>query len=196
MPRGGGSPPVQPTRQTLRTTSAKITMIAAGVVSVLLLGDAGLRAGAVEMLRLTPWLLFALWMIYVTMYASSITYDGAGVTVQNYLRRTWVPWTLITDVSLRWQIVFTLAGGTKVKAYGGPAGGPTGRRGERGSSARPGASAAAAVGELEELREMWQEHATTPSTGDRPTRSWDIPALLALAAIVAGAVISVLSVRM
>lgn len=103
---GGVTPP-----RILRQTSGTIGLIVSGAVAALLLVDAAMRAGILEMLRLAPWVLLALWAVYVLLYASHIAVDRRGATVQNYLRVTRMPWTEVTDIALRWQMVFALAGG-------------------------------------------------------------------------------------
>ncbi len=180
----------------LRATSGTIALIVAGVVAVALLIDAVVRAGVVEMLRLSPWVLLVVWIVYVLMYASHIAYDGGGATVQNYLRRTRIPWARVTDIGLRWQVIFTLDGGDTVPAYGGPVAGRPGRA-ERRSAQQPSRAVPAALRELGDLRDAWQggdPPVAAPGSGATEVeRSWDLPALVALGVIVIGGIASALS---
>lgn len=213
MAPGSGTVPAGASQRVLRPRSATIAVIASAVVALVLLGDALVRAGIVEMLRLTPWVLLALWGIYVLVYSSHIAFDARGVTVQNYLRVTRLSWQAVADVSLRWQVVFALVGGGTVTAYGGPVVGRPGRAPRRdddragrreADAGRPGASSGAsssavpaALREFGELRDAWLRveptRSETGSASPRIERSWDIRALLALLVIVLGAIVSVLT---
>lgn len=192
--RGESRAPDAPERHTLRPASATIALIVAGVAAVVLLGDAALRAGLVEMLRLAPWVLLAVWLVFVGMYASHLSYDREGVTVQNYLRRTRIPWSQVADVTLRWQVVFTLVGGGAVSAHGGPVAGRPGRAAAR--ATRPEAAVPAALRDLGRLRDAWQDAAADAGGGADGTvrRSWDVPLLLALAVIVVWASAALLTI--
>ncbi|MFS0732617.1 PH domain-containing protein [Microbacterium sp. 1P10UB] len=173
-----------------RATSGTIALIAAGVVALLLLGDAVVRAGWAQMLLLAPWVLLVVWLIYVAMYASAIETDAAGATVQNFLRRTRVPWAKVQDIRLRYQVVFDLDDGRQLKAYGGPvAGRPVRDRGRMGFQMR---REPPALRELALIQEQW-ETAREQGAPDTPvTRSWDLPALVALAVIAVGALVAVI----
>ncbi|AZS37233.1 hypothetical protein CVS47_01865 [Microbacterium lemovicicum] len=172
-----------------RATSGTIALIAAGVVALLLLGDAVVRAGWGQMLLLAPWVLLVVWLIYVSMYASAIETDAAGATVQNFLRRTRVPWAKVQDIRLRYQVVFELDDGRLFKAYGGPvAGRPVRDRGRMGLQMR---REPPALRELSLIQEQW-ETAREQGTPDTPvTRSWDILALVAFGVIAVGALVAV-----
>ena len=100
-PRPSGA---RPERRVLRPTSGTVILIVSGVVVLGLLVDAAVRAGLLEMLRLAPWLLLVLWGVYIALYAPHIAYDRSGVFVQNYLRRTWIPWSRVADIAMRWQV--------------------------------------------------------------------------------------------
>ena len=205
MNRLSGAAGERPPHRTLRAASGTIALIVAGAIAVLLLGDALVRAGILEMLRLAPWVLMAVWGVYVLLYASRITFDARGATVQNYLRITRFPWRRVRDIGMRWQVVFTFDDDTTVPAFGGPVAGRPGRaaRADRGGGAdRRGSGGAAravpsALRELAELRDAWQGVDSPGGLAADDTaveRSWDVPALIALAVIVMGAVASALSV--
>jgi hypothetical protein len=145
----------------------------------LLLVDALVRGGLVTTLLIAPWMLLALWGVYVVVFCSIVTTDAAGITVQNFLRRTVVPWGAIADIELRYQLIITTRAGRRIACYGGPA---SGRRMRGGDSDR----VPRAVRDAARIRDDWQDavHAGAP---DGPvTRSWDVPALVALVVIALG----------
>lgn len=148
-------------------------MIAAVVVAVALLVDALLRAGLGETLLLAPWVVLLVWGVYVLLFASHVSVDREGATVQNLLRRTRLPWTLVSDITFRWQVVFTLTDGRVVKALGGPAGG---RR--TWSASRDETRVPAAQRDLELIREPWIERGDERAEPGRATYSWDILGLV------------------
>lgn len=185
-----------------RAPSATIGAIAAAVVAIALLVDAAVRAGVGEMLLLAPWVLLVLWFVYVLVYAPHIRTDSAGVRVHNLLRIAEFPWSAVRDIELRWQVRFRLSSGQDVASFGGPVAGRPARSGLRvgGRDRRE----PPAVRDMELLREQWisaTEGRPVPELapqGSAPSasvvrRSWDVPALIALAAIAAWAV-SVLTI--
>ncbi|MCC4906848.1 PH domain-containing protein [Microbacterium sp. cx-59] len=173
-----------------RGTSGTIGLIVSGVIAFVLLGDALLRAGIGETLLLAPWILLVLWLVYVTLYASHVTITREGAVVQNYLRRTTVPWGRVADIRMRWQVVFVLTDGSEVKAYGGPVAGRPARVGPR-SGAGEGRRVPPALRELGIIQDAWESE-RAESRPDAPiARQWDIPALVALLVIVVGAVSAV-----
>lgn len=177
-----------------RSSSATIALIAAGVVVVLLLGDAVLRAGWGEMLLLAPWVLLVAWTVYVLMYAPALSIDAEGATVQNLLRRIRVPWGRVEAVEMRWQIVVQIDDGTKVTALGGPVGGRPARRRKNDTTNDDRGSMSSASRDLDQIRDTWREATQRGATGGSVVRSWDAPALIALAILVVWAVIVVLIV--
>lgn len=165
-------------------------MIISGVVAVFLLGDAALRAGWGEMLLLAPWVLLAVWLVYLLTYSSAIELDAGGVTVQNFLRRTRLPWGAIEDVRLRYQVVFVHGDGRELRAYGGPAAGRPGRPSR--TRADGGRREPPALREVDAIRGRWDAAVRAGAEGGGPTRSWDVFSLITLAIIVvwaAGAVV-------
>ena len=175
-----------------RATSGTIALIVSGVIALLLLVDALLRAGIGETLLLAPWILLAVWLVYLLMYASHLSIGRDGVIVQNYLRRTVIPWARVSDIRMHWQVVFTLGDGSEVKAYGGPIAG-------RPARVRPGSDAKAvrvppALRETDEIREAGEMAREEAPRDAAVARGWDLPAVIALAVIAVGAVAAVLAV--
>lgn len=167
-----------------------MVLVVAGIVALLLLGDAVSRAGWGEMLLLAPWVLLVLWAIWATMFASMIETDAEGVTVQNYLRRTRLPWGVVTDIRLRYQIVFVLGDEPderRVKALGGPVVGRPVRPVLRG-----GTREHPALREMELIRERWRSALDRGAADGVVVRSWDWMGFGAFAMIVAWALVAVL----
>ena len=166
-----------------RSPSAIVGLIGSAIVAAFLLGDALVRAGLGTTLLLAPWVLLLLWAVYVAAFASVVATDDDGITVQNFLRRTRVPWGEVADIALRYQLVVTTREGRRVTAFGGPVSGRAWRR----SGDADGRRMPAALRDTDTIRDRWETAAPTPD-GARVVRSWDIPALIALVILVAGAV--------
>ena len=150
-----------------------------------LLGDALLRAGLRETLLLAPWLLLLLWGVYVGVFTSHVTTDADGVTVQNFLRRTHLTWTAVTDIDLVYQLVIKSTEGRRISCYGGPVNGRPARAAQRARDGRGDAS----LQDLDRIRDDWE---TGRAAGGPPvtTRSWDLPAIIAFLVLAAGAVVA------
>lgn len=165
--------------------------------AVYVLGDAAVREGWQPMLLLAPWVLLVLWVLYVIGPASVIRMDDSGVRVQNMLRRTAFGWKRLRDVDLRWQLVFALDDDTEVASFGGPARARTRRVPayvvSDADHSPAGARIPAGYRELTEIRDLWESAGAAAEAPIR--RSWDAPALLALAVIAAWAVVAVLVVQ-
>lgn len=176
-------------RDVLRAPSGTIAMIVSGVVALFLLGDAVLRAGWGETLLLAPWVLLAVWFVYLFVYASVIETDAGAVTVQNFLRRTRVPWGTVSDIRLRYQVVFVFGEGRELRAFGGPVAGRPGRPSRtRADGAR---REPPALHEVETIKRRWEAAVDAGAPSGEPTRSWDLRGLGALAIIVMWALAAV-----
>lgn len=148
-----------------------------------------LRAGWADTLLLAPWVLLVMWVVYAGMYASHVAIDGTGATVQNYLRRTRIPWARVDDIRMRWQLVFALDDGTEVKCFGGPVARRPGRAGRADDADVPLPHAA---GELSLIQDQWQIARDEGAPAREVIRSWDYPSLVALAVIVVWTVVAVI----
>ena len=160
---------------------------------MLLLGDALLRAGIVSLLLLAPWVLLLLWGVYVAVFASSVATDDDGITVQNFLRRTRIPWAAVEDIVLRFQLIVVTKDGRRVTCYGGPVSArpATPRRRGRGDD---GPRPPAGLRDLEGIRALWEDAVARGAGDGEVRRGWDVPALIALAVLVAAAIIATISV--
>lgn len=173
--------------RTFRAASGPVSLVLCSLLALFLLGDAVVRAGWGQMLLLAPWVLLGLWVVYEITFVSVVRVDGEGATVQNMLRRTSFGWSRVRDIDLRWQLLFSLDDGTDLSCYGGPARARPVRRATTGDDE---AKAPAGLRDLTDIRDRWQ---SAPASADAPIRrSWDSPALIALAVIVVWAVASVL----
>ncbi|MFG6502584.1 PH domain-containing protein [Microbacterium sp. P05] len=153
------------------------------LVCALLLADVVARGSVVQALLIVPWMLAVLWFAYVVWFASHVETDAEGITVQNLLRRTRVPWGRVTAIDLRWQVEVTLDDDTVVNSFGGPS--PS-RRGRLVTRSTPD-SATVQTGRIVD---DWI--AAGDAAGGPVQRSWDVPALIALVVIAVWAVIAVL----
>lgn len=154
-----------------------------------LLGDAVVRGSVGEMLLLAPWPLLALWAVYVSAFASRLTIDDDGATVQNLLQIVRVPWSRVVDVQWRWQVQFDIDDGSHVRAIGGPSVGRSRRR--PGSLAQTPTTTRA---QFDVVHAAW-EGARERGTGDgsaRVGRRLDPVALISLIVLVVWAVVAVL----
>jgi len=150
----------------------------------LLLVDALVRGGLATTLLIAPWMLLVLWAVYVVVFASTVTTDAAGIRVQNFLRRTVVPWGAIEDVELRYQLVITTRAGRRIACYGGPASGRRMRGGD-------GDRVPRAVRDAGRIRDDWQDAVHAGAPDGSVTRAWDVPALIALVVIAVGIAVAV-----
>jgi hypothetical protein len=156
---------------------------ALAVLSLVLLFDVVIRGSFAQALLIAPWLLVLLWAAYVVWVASRISTDETGVTVQNLLRRTRVPWARVKGVELRWQLELTLDDGSVVRSFGGPSE-------SRGGILRSRTSPDGATLQTGRIVDDW---IAAGDAGDGPVRrGWDVPALIALAVIVVWLVCAVL----
>lgn len=162
-------------------------MILSGLLALFLLGDTVLRGSWGQMLLIAPWVLLGLWVVYEISFVSAVRVDAEGGSVQNMLRRTSFGWNRVRDIDFRWQLVFSLDDGTDVSCYGGPARSRPPRRSSGDDDAQ--SKVPAGVRDLTEIRDRWQ----SADGADAPiARTWDGPALIALAVIVLWAVGAVL----
>lgn len=165
------------------------------VVAVLLLVDAAVRSGIGNMLLLAPWPLLVVWAVYVVGVASSVRADANGVQVQNLLRRTWLPWARVKQITMRWQLEFALDDGGIVSCFGGPAR-------SRARRLAPGRVKEDGVAETDDgiaaLNRLRLESAASDAGGAsdaRVARTWDWATLAMFAALVVWAIIAVLIAR-
>lgn len=137
-------------------------------------------------LLLAPWILLALWAIYVGVFASSVTSSADGLRVQNFLRITRIPFSAVADIRMRYQLVIETTEGRTITCYGGPV---SARSGSRRSSSddRP----ATGSRDAERIIDDWQS-ALEPTAVPAPVRRmWDVPALVSFIALVVWAGIAV-----
>lgn len=194
MTRVPPSAPAPSDVRVFRATSATVGMIAAAVVALALLVDAAVRAGFAEMLLLAPWVLLALWGVYVVVYAPHIRIDSSRVRVHNLLRIVEFPWRAVQDMELRWQVRFRLSTGQDVASFGGPVAGRPGRPPLRFGSER---REPPALRDMELLREQWiaaTEDSGAAAQASEIRRTWDVWALIAFAVLAVWAVSALLIV--
>jgi hypothetical protein len=159
------------------------------VIAVILLADALVRSGCGMTALLAPWVLLALWAVYVTVFASVVVTDANGVTVQNLLRRTLLPWASIAAVDLRYQLGFTLVDGRRITCFGGPL---TRHPVTANRHAGDGNRGSQAARDADRIRDEWERALAAGATAGAVRRGWDIPTCAALLILVVWAVIAAL----
>lgn len=173
--------------RTFRAASGPISLVLCSLLALFLLGDAVVRAGWGQGLLLAPWVLLGLWVVYELSFVSMVRIDEDGAVVQNLLRRTSFGWSRVRDIDLRWQLEFSLDDDSTITCFGGPT---KSRPVRRKAAGEEQATAPAGIRELTDIRDRWSAAAGTADA--RIERSWDGPALIALAVIVLAAIASVL----
>ena len=172
-------------------TGSVILLVVCALLTVALLADAVIRSGIGNALLLAPWPLLALWSVYVVGVASDVRADASGVRVQNLLRRTWVPWSSVKRIAMRWQLELSLDDRSVVRCFGGPARSRSRRIGPERTREDSVAESEDGIAALHRLRAEAADRGTAMQDG-AITRSWDLPALAALVVLAVWAVVAVL----
>ncbi|MBS1673088.1 MAG: PH domain-containing protein [Actinobacteria bacterium] len=181
--------------RTYRASTGIVILVVCAALAVFLLGDAAIRSGFGAMLLYAPWVLLVLWLVYVVSVVSMVRVDDGGATVQNFLRRTAFGWRRVTEVDLRWQLDFTLDDGGKLSCWGGPG------RIQPPKMSRDGeVKVPTSLRTLTEVRARWEKALERPVGADEAIdapirRTWDWPAIGALAVIAVWAAIAVAVTR-
>lgn len=172
-----------------RVTGSVILFAMCALIAVALLIDAVVRAGIIEAVLIAPWMLLILWVIYVVGIASDVRADRRGAGVQNLLRRVWIPWSRVKVIAMRWQVEFTLDDGAVVRCFGSP--GRTRPRRIGPERTREDGNGAAEDG-IARLQRFRLDAEIEPDAA--VVRTWDWPAIIALAVLVVWAALAVLAV--
>lgn len=166
----------------LRARSAGVALWTIGILAVFLLGDSAVR-GRWDIVGIAlPWSLLVLWAIWALAYRPVVVYDGRAVIVRNVFREVSFGWAQVREISDRYQFVFDLRDGSRVKAWGGPVTGPAGGRKIFGR--REGLKASALVATpLDHMNDARREGRTE---GTAPIdRRWDLlPLILGVVLVV------------
>ena len=171
--------------RTLRSSSGSVVMIVSLLLALFLLGDAVVRGGWAQTLLLAPWVLLGLWIVYEISYVSMVRIGDDGALVQNMLRRTEFGWHRVRDIDLQWQLKFSFDDDTELTCWGGPALARPKRSKMRDEETRVSTS----LRSFTDVRDRWQAAAGHGASAPI-RRSWDVPALAALATIVAWAIVA------
>jgi hypothetical protein len=165
-----------------RPSSSLVSFWVAVGFGLLLLGDAIFRGDwRLFVVAATPTLL-VIWALWIFLYRPSIRFGAVGLMVVNPGRVIEVPWTRLSSVTQRFQVVLELDDGSHVTCWGSPFPEKPGLHRPTPDSARrprPGGDIASA---LEAARE------TSQGTGvDAPVRHrWDRLPLAVGAVLVLG----------
>jgi hypothetical protein len=131
-----------------------------------------------SVLLLAPWILLALWGIYVGLFVSSVVSYADGLRVQNFLRITRIPFSAVADIRMRYQLVIETTEGRTVTCYGGPVSARSGSRRSRADD-RP----AAGSQDAERVIEDWRAARASTAVAAPVRRTWDVPALVSFIAL-------------
>lgn len=173
-----------------RAPSAVVGLVVAAIATLVLLGDAVVRAGFGSMLLLAPWILMGLWGVYAFIFAPHVRTDSHGIRIHNLLRVIDVPWDRVTQIDMRWQLEVTTDEPRVVKAYGVPMKGRPGRpAGPR--DADEERREPPAVRDVGLIQEAWFSARDRATSSGPVRRSWDALSLVALAVLGVWAVVAV-----
>lgn len=166
--------PQRSDKYVFRSTLGWVWFGLAVVVCGYLLVDMAIRASVWDAFLVTPWLAGICWLVWIFQVSPRIEADEDGARVVNVLRVIDMPWSTVESVRLKYNAEFVLKTGAKVTAWGGSS-----RRLHK--SIRRRAAEDPAEQEAEALQRL---HANTTNRDGYVHRSWDIPAVVALAVIV------------
>ncbi len=176
------------TSLTIRSTGGIVwlVVVAAGVAVLFL--DVLVRGDLRQTLLIAPWLLLAVWTVWVFMAAPRLRADDAGLVVRNPIRTLEVPWGSVERFAMRWQLEVQLRDDQRVQVWAvGARRAP--RRGADGDEPRGGRE----LEILSDLEAMRAERTAAAAAGVR-TR-WNLDVLLVLAALVVWAAVAVAVTR-
>ncbi|MGP6171586.1 PH domain-containing protein [Microbacterium sp. A204] len=173
-----------------RVTGSVVLFVLCALVAAALLIDAAVRSGGAQALLLAPWMLLVLWAVYVVGIASDVRADRRGVHVQNLLRRTWIPWSRVKRIAMRWQLELTLDDGVVVRCFGSPARSRPRRIGPERTREDGNETAEDGIARMQRLRldaEIQPDAVVV--------RTWDWASIIALAVLVVWAAVAVFATR-
>ncbi|WP_029149214.1 PH domain-containing protein [Microbacterium indicum] len=170
----------------LRSRGAWVWFGITTAICAYLLIDVFVRGDALQGVLIAPWMLLAVWFVWVFLVSPRIVADAAGATVRNPFVVSEIPWGAVRAIGLRYQTEFELRAGGRITAWGGAARGPArSRRGRAAADERIDDQ----LSELEKLR----EGADRAPAAVRRRADW--PAIGAFVAIAIWAAIAVAVAR-
>ncbi|WP_417508241.1 PH domain-containing protein [Microbacterium sp.] len=173
-----------------RVTGSVVLFVLCALIAAALLVDAAVRSGVVLAVLLAPWILLVLWAVYVVGIASDVRADRRGVRVQNLLRRTWIPWSRVKRIAMRWQLELTLDDGAVVRCFGSPGRSRPRRIGPERTREDGNETAEDGISRMQRLR------LDAESQPDAVVvRTWDWASIIGLAVLVAWAAVAVVATR-
>ena len=163
----------QSTSVTLRAKTSVVVFVALVLLCIALIADALVRGRVDVALATLPAALFLVWAGFEVFALPRIRVSERGLTVVNVLRTTDATWPAISDVSIRYQTVVSLASGKRIRAWGGP----TAAREGRDVPSNPGAEPAGAREPAHlQLEQWWTTH--RGNTGEAVvTQTWRWPSV-------------------
>jgi hypothetical protein len=175
-----------------RAPSSVVGLVVAVTLAVVLLADAGLRAGVGEMLLLAPWVLLGLWVVYAFLFAPHVRIDAHGIRIHNPLRVTDIAWARVRGIDLQWQLRVATDEPRVYKAFGGPVAGRPGRPPLRRDAERDRREPPA-IRDLVVIQDAWEAARDTAPASGAVRRFWDIPSAVSLLVLICWAIIALFS---
>lgn len=157
-----------------RSTLGWVWFGVAVLVCGYLLVDMAIRGGVWDAFLVAPWLIGVCWLVWIFQVSPRIVADDDGARVVNVLRVIELPWSTVEAVRLRYNMEFQLRTGAKVTAWGGSS-----RRLHKSLKRRSAEDPAE-----QEAEALQRLHANSNDRSGRVHRTWDMPALIALAVII------------
>jgi len=165
-----------------RSTLGWVWFGLAALVCGYLLVDMAIRGSVWDAFLVAPWLGGVCWLVWIFQVSPRIVADEDGARVVNVLRVIDLPWSTVESVRLRYNAEFVLRTGAKVTAWGGSS-----RRLHKSLKRRSVEDPAE-----QEAEALQRLHANTRNSSGYVHRTWDVPALIALAVIVVWIVFSLI----
>ncbi|HLS63247.1 MAG TPA: PH domain-containing protein [Ruania sp.] len=106
--------------RTFRTPMARVLTVAVALVAAVALGYFVSDAGAGELWRSGPTVLFVVVLTWALFWRPHVQVADSGITVANILRTVHVPWPALRSVDSKWSLT-VVASDVKVSAWAVPA---------------------------------------------------------------------------
>ena len=158
--------------RTFRATSTVVSFWVAVGFAAILVGDAVFRGAWPTVVAYLPPVLLILWLLWLVLWRTSVRAEPDQVIVRNLLRIYDVPWSRVSGVRQKGQVILELDDSRSLLCWGGPFPSKPGipRRSSvvRSRSERPPTSFA-------ETLEVYRRSA--PSSPEPVRRRWDLLAI-------------------
>jgi hypothetical protein len=106
--------------RTFRATSTVVSFWVLVGFATLLIGDSVLRGAWPTVVAFLPPVLLVLWVFWLLLWRTSVRAESDRVIVRNLLRVHEVPWSRVSEVWQRGQVVLELDDARRVTCWGAP----------------------------------------------------------------------------